>query len=53
MKERLINIFAYGDETHVHAIGWRVYEREGTAEFTVSAAIPHFHAPGWLPTSGP
>ena len=30
MKERLINIFAYGDESHVHAIGWRVYEREGT-----------------------
>ena len=23
------------------------------AEFTVSAAVPHFHAPGWLPTSGP
>lgn len=30
MKERLVNIFAYGDETNVHAIGWRVYERDGS-----------------------
>ena len=30
MKERLINIFVYGDGTHVHAVGWRVYEKAGT-----------------------
>ena len=25
-----INIFVFGDETHVHAIGWRLYEKAGT-----------------------
>ena len=30
MKERIVNIFLYGDGTHVHAIGWRVYEKTGT-----------------------
>ena len=30
MKQRLVNIFVYGDETHVRAIGWRVYERAGS-----------------------
>ena len=31
MKEkRLINVFVFGDETHVHAIGWRLYEKAGT-----------------------
>ena len=30
MKQRLINIFVYGDRTHVQAIGWRVYEMAGT-----------------------
>ncbi|MDE0165831.1 MAG: hypothetical protein OXH92_02195 [Bryobacterales bacterium] len=29
MKEQLVNIFVYGDETHVQAIGWRVYEKAG------------------------
>ena len=29
MKERLVNIFVYGNETHVHAVGWRVYEKSG------------------------
>ena len=32
MKEPLVNIFVYGDETHVHAIGWRVYEKAGSYE---------------------
>lgn len=32
MKESIVNIFVYGDETHIHAIGWRVYERSGTYE---------------------
>ena len=27
--ERLINIFAYGNETHVHSMGWKAYERKG------------------------
>ena len=30
MKERLVNIFVYGDRTRVHAVGWRVYEKAGT-----------------------
>ena len=30
MKQRLINVFVFGDETHVHAIGWRFYEKTGT-----------------------
>ena len=25
-----INIFVFGDETHVHAIGWRLHEKAGT-----------------------
>ena len=32
MKERIVNIFVYGDRTHVHAVGWRVYEKVGTFE---------------------
>ena len=32
MKELVVNIFVYGDETHVHAIGWRKYEKTGTYE---------------------
>ena len=30
MKEQIVNIFVYGDATHVHAIGWRVYDKAGT-----------------------
>ena len=30
VKERLVNIFVYGDAAHVHAIGWRIYDRTGT-----------------------
>ena len=30
VKERLVNIFAYGNPTHMHALGWRVYEKVGT-----------------------
>ena len=30
MKERLVNIFVYGNGTHVQAVGWRVYEEAGT-----------------------
>ena len=30
MKEQIVNIFVYGDTTHVHAIGWRVYDKAGT-----------------------
>ena len=29
MKERIVNVFLYGDETHVYSIGWRVYEKAG------------------------
>ena len=32
MKAPLVNIFVYGNESHVHAIGWRVYERAGSNE---------------------
>ena len=32
MKQPLVNIFVYGDGTHVHAIGWRVYEKAGSYE---------------------
>ncbi len=32
MKKPLVNIFFYGDGTHIHAIGWRTYERTGTYE---------------------
>ena len=30
MKERLVNVFVYGNSTHVNAIGWRVYEKTGS-----------------------
>lgn len=30
MTERVVNVFAYGNSTHVHAVGWRVYEKSGT-----------------------
>ena len=43
MDERSINVFVYGDKTHVHAIGWRVYERNGSHKelmaFLQAAAI--------------
>ena len=32
MAENIVNIFAYGDETHVHSIGWRTYMRDGSDE---------------------
>ena len=32
MKEQLVNIFVYGDETHVKAIGFCVHEKSGTYE---------------------
>ena len=32
MKKPLVNIFFYGDGTHIQAIGWRAYERAGTYE---------------------
>ena len=30
MKERIINVFAYGDGEHIHSVGWRTYSVEGT-----------------------
>ena len=46
MDVQSINVFVYGDETHVHAIGWRMYESAGTYEeqvaFLRSAAL-HDH----------
>ena len=30
VNERIINIFVYGNPTHVYAVGWRVYEKTGT-----------------------
>ena len=43
MNERLVNIFVYGDATHVHSVGWRVYEKSGTYEektgFLQAAAV--------------
>ena len=36
MKERLVNIFVFGDVTHVHAVGWRLYEKSGTYEELVA-----------------
>ena len=32
MNKPLVNIFVYGDGTHVHAVGWRAYEKVGTHE---------------------
>ena len=32
VNERIINIFVYGNPTHVYAVGWRVYEKTGTYE---------------------
>ncbi len=32
MRESLVNIFLYGDGKHVHAVGWRVYEKAGSYE---------------------
>lgn len=32
MKQSLVNIFVYGDGTHIHAVGWRVYEKAGSYE---------------------
>ena len=32
MRESLVNIFVYGDGKHVHAVGWRVYEKAGSYE---------------------
>ncbi len=46
MKERLVNIFVYGDKTHVQAIGWRVYEKAGTYEELVrflQSRVRHDH----------
>lgn len=31
-RKSLVNIFVYGDETHVHAVGWCVYEKAGSYE---------------------
>ena len=30
MKERIVNVFTYGDSEHIHSIGWRAYSIEGT-----------------------
>ena len=30
MKERIVNVFTYGDGEHIHSIGWRTYSSEGT-----------------------
>lgn len=32
MAELIVNIFMYGDGTHVNSIGWRVYEKAGIYE---------------------
>ena len=32
MKKPLVNIFVYGNGTHVHAVGWHIYERVGAYE---------------------
>jgi len=41
MKERLVNIFVFEDETHVHAVGWRFYEKSGTYEELGGPARKH------------
>ena len=46
MKERLVNIFVYGNETHVYAVGWRVYEKTGAyddATAFLRSRVPHDH----------
>ena len=46
MRKSLVNIFVYGDETHVHAIGWRVYEKaESYEELTnfLQSRVQHDH----------
>ena len=35
-KEKLINIFVYGNATHALALGWRTYEKIGTYEELVA-----------------
>ena len=32
MTELIVNIFVYGDGTHVNSIGWRVYKKVGSYE---------------------
>ena len=32
MNKPLVNIFVYGDGTHVHAVGWLAYVKVGTYE---------------------
>ena len=32
MKKSLVNVFVYGDGTHVDAVGWCVYEKAGSYE---------------------
>ena len=46
MKKPLVNIFVCGNGTHVHAVGWRVYERAGTYdELTnfLQSTVQHDH----------
>ena len=46
MKQRLVNIFVYGNETHVHAVGWRVYKRAGAYDELIAflrSRVQHEH----------
>ena len=46
MKTPLVNIFVYGDEAHVHAVGWRVYQKAGSDEELTSflqSRVEHDH----------
>ena len=46
MKERIVNIFLYGDGTQVHALGWRVYEKSGTYDELITflqSRVQHDH----------
>ena len=46
MKTPLVNIFVYGDEAHVHDVGWRVYQKAGSdVELTsfLQSRVEHDH----------
>ena len=41
MSERLFNVFIYGNETHVHSMGYCEYEKEGSYDDLTNYLNPH------------
>ncbi len=44
MTELIVNIFVYGDGTHVNSIGWRVYKKVGSYEELTNFLQSRVHA---------